>query len=86
MLTHRPLQAVPSGGLQGTQAPPEQIVLPPQTIPQAPQLFGSLPVSTQLPLQAFCVPGQLMTHDPEEHTSPLAQACPQVPQFAGSVR
>jgi hypothetical protein len=39
-----------------------QIMPPVHLVPQVPQLFGSLVVSTQEPEQAVCPVGQLKTH------------------------
>jgi hypothetical protein len=55
-----------------------------QVVPQAPQLDGSLVVSTQTPLQEVSVP-QLPVQTPERHASFAGQALEQPPQFAGSV-
>jgi hypothetical protein len=62
-----------------------------QTLPQVPQLSGSLWVLAQSAPQQLSLPGQALptpqgpTHWPPEHVSPPGQALPQVPQFCGSV-
>jgi hypothetical protein len=54
------------------------------TVPQAPQLFGSVAVSVQVPLQLVSpATGQL--HPPSAQTSPAAHCTPQRPQLFGSV-
>jgi hypothetical protein len=67
------------------QTPEEQIRPALQTVPQAPQLLGSVCSFVQVPLQFVC---------PEPHEDPLqvpltqgwalAQAVPQAPQLEGS--
>jgi hypothetical protein len=54
-----------------------------QALLHAPQLAGSLPVSTQLPAQLVSAP-QPLPHTPALHTSPAAQALLHAPQFCGS--
>ena len=60
-----------------------QVMPLPHDTPQAPQLFGSLVVSVQVPLQlvpplAHGPPG---THAPAWHVVPLPQTTPQAPQL-----
>jgi hypothetical protein len=53
--------------------------------PQAPQLFGSLDVSTQTPPQSVSAGiwvGQAQR--PAVQMNPLGQTCPQAPQLFGS--
>jgi hypothetical protein len=45
-------------------APPEQIVLPVQTVVQLPQWLGSVRVSTQLPPQRVWSAGQALVQMP----------------------
>lgn len=54
----------------------------PHTTPQAPQLFASVLVSTQL--LPHGVPPLEHAHLPAVHTRPLAQTFPQAPQLEGS--
>ena len=54
-----------------------------QTVPQAPQFWLFVVVSTQLPAQAIPPPMQL--HTPALQAWPTAQALPHVPQLATSV-
>jgi hypothetical protein len=54
-----------------------------QRRPQAPQLFGSVAVSTQAPLQFERPAEQESMHRPSEHTALVAQRTPHIPQFAG---
>lgn len=57
-----------------------------QTVPQAPQLSGSMEVRVQLPLQ-FSVPaGQSVVQVPRAQASPEAHSLPHSPQLAGSVK
>ncbi len=60
-----------------------QTVFGPQTLPHAPQLFGSVRVSMQLP-PAQTVSGALQKHVPVMHAMPGSHALPQLPQFFGS--
>jgi hypothetical protein len=78
-----PQQTVPHRGppVLQPQTPLEQVASAGQTLPQVPQLFGSVFVSTQVP--AHTVPGQV--HAPLEQTSPALQVLPQVPQFPVSL-
>jgi hypothetical protein len=48
-----------------------------QTLPHAPQLVGSLVVSTQACPHSVWPGGQVDTHTPPEHCWPSAQALPQ---------
>jgi len=60
-------------------------VEPLQTLPQAPQLFGSPRTFTQLDPHWVRPVAQLtVTHAPETQAWPPAQAVPHLPQFAGS--
>ncbi len=59
-----------------------QLVPPEQTLPHAPQLFGSVPVFAQEPLAQ----GVHERHIPETHISPAPHPFPQLPQFASSTR
>jgi len=59
--------------------PPTQTWLPEQTLPQPPQLFGSVVVLMQAPLQLVVPAGQLLTHPPLVQTVPAAQAAPHAP-------
>jgi hypothetical protein len=65
---------------------PEQVPLG-QTLPHAPQLFGSLVVSVQVPLHSVCPVGQPVppVQVPPVQVCPEAQALPQAPQLFGSV-
>jgi hypothetical protein len=74
-------------------APSMQVSPVAQTLPQLPQLLGSLVVLRQ-PLAQQVVPPvhagpplQLVgvLHVPATHVSPVAQGLPQLPQFFGSV-
>jgi hypothetical protein len=57
---------------------------PGHTLPQKPQFFGSLCVSTHK-FEHFVVPPlQSSAHWPPEQTSPTGHALPHEPQFAGS--
>jgi hypothetical protein len=80
-----PEQLVSPAGQLTRHWPLEHTVPDGQTIPHAPQLFGSCRRSTHWPLQAVSPVGQLVTHTPDLHASPAAQALPHVPQFAASV-
>lgn len=53
------------------------------TLPQPPQLLGSVCVFTHWPLQS--VPAQVATQEPFWQLWPLVHAFPQLPQFCGSV-
>ncbi len=58
-----------------------------QTVPQAPQLSGSLEVDAQAPLQAVSPAGQALVEQvPPTHRCPpaVSQGLPQAPQFAES--
>jgi hypothetical protein len=57
---------------------------PGHTLPQKPQFFGSLCVSTQRFAHFVVPPLQSSAHCPPEHTSPTGHALPHVPQLAGS--
>jgi len=78
-------QSVPVAPVQtGTQLPRWQSgALAGQTLPQAPQLFGSLRSWTHWPLQKLDPNGQ--AHAPDWQNWPAPQLRPQVPQFAGSL-
>jgi hypothetical protein len=56
-----------------------------QTVPQAPQLAGSVMRSWQLPLHAISPFLQLTAQVPALHQSPGSQALPHAPQLARSV-
>ncbi len=61
-----------------------------QTLPQVPQLSGSLVVTAQVAPQQASPPGQgepvpqPPTQTPPEHASPVGQTWPQLPQLLGS--
>jgi len=61
------------------------------TLPQIPQLVGSVISVVQVPLQRFSPPGQVPpppaggAHAPNAQVSPPRQPFPQKPQLAGSV-
>jgi hypothetical protein len=59
-----------------SQLPPEE-----QTVPQAPQLFGSLCVFAQTPPHRVCPAAQGTTQTPAVHVAPGAQATPHAPQL-----
>jgi len=72
-------------GIVGTkQAPPEQVPEA-QTVPQVPQLFGSVSGSVQPAPQAVCPAAQEVLHWLLEQTNPLEQTFPQAPQLSGSL-
>ena len=63
--------------------PPEQTALPPQRLPQEPQLLLSVCVLTQaLP---HCVSPAPHEQLPLLHVAPMAHWCPQLPQLSESV-
>jgi hypothetical protein len=55
-----------------------------QTVPQAPQLRGSVLVLVQLPAQLTRPLAQVTTQVPAEHTWPAAHIRPHVPQLLRS--
>jgi hypothetical protein len=65
------------------QLPPEQLSAPVQTLPQPPQLAGSVLVFTQA-VPHLVVPETQPAHIPWAHVCWAAQAWPQVPQLAPS--
>ena len=67
----------------GQQVPLQQTLPCAQDMPQPPQLFGSLLVSTHWPLQRLN--GGAHTHRPFWHASLAAHQCPQVPQLLRSL-
>jgi hypothetical protein len=86
-LTQLPAQSVwpvahtvpPSTGTVLTQTPPEHAWLAPQTVPQPPQLFASVDVSTHVPPHRSS--GVAHWHDPDRHVVPPPQTWPQAPQL-----
>lgn len=72
-------------GPQPWQVPPRHISPEAQSLPQPPQLRGSVPVFTQLPPHRVVPLAQLDTQLPLLHELPAAQARPQPPQLAGSL-
>ena len=56
-----------------------------QTVPQPPQLVGSVCSFTQVLLQSVEPAGHVAAHTPAVHVCPLGQAVPQPPQLVGSV-
>jgi hypothetical protein len=66
------------------QTPALHTVPPVQAIPQPPQLFGSVFVSTQAPVQSVVAAGQVVVQVIEQ-TCIAVHIVPQPPQFCGSV-
>jgi hypothetical protein len=66
------------------QAPAVQVCPLVHLVPQVPQLFASVLVSTQAPPQAVC-PAVPQTQAPAVQVWPVPQVLPQVPQFFASV-
>ncbi len=83
VLTHVPSQSVAPP--VHSQAPSVQRPKGPQLVPQAPQLRGSVSVSTQSAPHIVRPPGQDAWQVPPAQSSPLAHAVPQAPQFIASV-
>lgn len=84
MLTHVPPQSV-SEPLQ-THAPATQVVAAGHTVPQVPQLEGSVNRSMHGPLggahwMVTSVPFGAQLHAPDVHCPPDGHLCPQVPQL-----
>lgn len=77
--------AVKGGVVQlPTQVPAwQKAVAPPHTLPQAPQLFGSLATLLQVPPHER-VPSR-HAHFPAVHVCPPAHAVPHAPQLAESL-
>ena len=71
------------------QTPPVQVGLPlvtlGQVLPQAPQCWTFLLVSTQEPAQAVLPAEQVARHWPPSHTLSVAQGLAQPPQLPGSI-
>jgi hypothetical protein len=57
----------------------------PQLVPQAPQFWSSVCVSTQAAPHCVSPAAQLVTHLPAEQASVLPQAVAQSPQWVGSL-
>jgi hypothetical protein len=57
----------------------------PQTLPQAPQWFGSISVEVHEPMQFVCPARHDGTQRPMSHTSPDAHALSHAPQWARSL-
>jgi hypothetical protein len=68
-----------------TQPPLRQVSPRPQMLPQRPQWFGSVAVSTHRPTHN-AIGHPLVRHVPSMHAWPLAQRLPHDPQFALSER
>jgi hypothetical protein len=67
------------------QTPATQLLPAPQGLPQAPQLAGSIRVSTQTPVQLVRPVAQTSWQAPAAQVYPEPQAWPQDPQLARSV-
>jgi hypothetical protein len=61
------------------------LVYGPQTLPQAPQWFGSFSVEVHEPMQLVCPARHDGTHLPASQTSPAAHALLHIPQCARSL-
>jgi hypothetical protein len=81
--THTPEQLVVPLGQP--QLPPAQTCPAGQTLPQVPQLFGSLAVVTQAPPQEVWPEAQVLLQRPPVQTWPSAQTMPHRPQWPGSL-
>jgi hypothetical protein len=86
--THAPAHVIVPGGHRSTHFPPEHAVFVPHFTPQAPQLFGSTFVATQVPPHLVRFVLQLKSHLPAAHTAVAragaVQVLPQAPQLTGS--
>jgi hypothetical protein len=87
-LTQEPPQFFWFVGQLAIQLPPEQTSPEPQARPHAPQLLGSLSVSTHAPLHLAKLALHVMSHaPPRQMAAPFAgasQTWPQPPQLDGS--
>ena len=84
---HWPLQSRSPAGQERTQAPPSQKSVLPQTVPQPPQLFGSVAVLVHAQLQTASLGGHSgrlpqALQPPSTQVPPGPQALPQLPQLA----
>ncbi len=66
-------------------SPPLQFEPDGQVLPQVPQLFGSVVMSTQELLQFVRPVPHVVTHAPAEQTWPELQALAHAPQLSGSL-
>ena len=80
------LQAVRPPGQRTVQAPAPQTCPAGQTVPHAPQWFGSDWRSRQVPLQSVVPAPQETTHAPRSQICPMGHTLPQAPQLFRSVR
>jgi hypothetical protein len=84
--THAPLHSSSWPHPAPVQVPCKQTSVPVQAVPQLPQLFGSLAVSTQTPPQSFWVPTQLEVWQvPPTQSWFAVQTVSQPPQLFESV-
>lgn len=83
--THEFPQAVSLAGHESTQVPSEQANPETQTLPQLPQLAGSVCVLTQTLLQLVWPAAHETTQLPPRHEVPPGQTWPQVPQLSLSL-
>jgi hypothetical protein len=82
VLVHAPLQSTGAAAGQ-THADPVQEAPIAQALPQLPQSWALVSVSTQDEPQSVLPPAQ--PHSPPVHSAAAGQALPQPPQLAGSV-